>query len=135
MLQKDEVEKLLRRSFKSGLLRRLPRKREDADVIMALSIAGMDPDGIFDESQMNVHLSAWLDGIADQQGNLDHVTLRRYLVDYDFLRRASDGVIYRIRPERIDEVLATEAKTIDAKALFEEEQTLRSVRRAAFSRK
>ncbi len=134
MHTEEDVLKILRRTFKAGGLRRLPRKREDADVVMALSVAGLDPDGIYEESDINLHLSAWLQGIAVDNGHLDRVTLRRCLVDYDFLRRASDGVIYRLRAERIDEVLTPQARKIDPKAIFAEVEAKRADRRAAFRR-
>ena len=81
---------------------------------------GLDPSAFYEESEINVHLSAFLDIIASQEGSSDHITLRRYLVDYGFLRRATDGAVYLISPKRIDEVLPHNARDIDLKALFAE---------------
>ena len=115
-------------------MRRLPKKREDAEVVMALSLVGLDPDGIFDESDVNLHLAAWLDGIVSEDGLADYVTLRRHLVDSGFLRRASDGVVYRVRPERIDEVISPAAKTVNPKQIFAEVESARIERRKTFGR-
>ena len=101
-------------------MRRLPKKRQDAEVFLALSLLGLDPAAYYEESEINIHLSAFLDIIASQKGSSDHITLRRYLVDYGFLRRATDGAVYLISPERIDEVLPHDARGIDLKALFAE---------------
>jgi hypothetical protein len=133
MKDKEDVIRLLRRIFKSGIIHRLPRKREDAEIFLALSLVGLDPDGFFDESKINIQLSSWLEGIASEDGIADYVTLRRQLVDNGFLRRASDGVVYRIKPERIDEVLSPSAKTVDVKAIFTEVKLARSSRRREFS--
>lgn len=113
-------------------MRRLPKKREDADVLLALSLAGLDADGIYDESDINLHLSSWLAGISDQGGSADYVTLRRSLVDFGFLRRASDGFVYRVRGERIDEVLSIPAQTVDATKIFAEVTQERMQRRGSF---
>jgi hypothetical protein len=85
---------------------------------LALSLLGLDPAAFYEKSEINVHLSAFLDIIASQEGSSDHITLRRHLVDFSFLRRATDGAVYLISAERIDEVLPRNARDIDAKALF-----------------
>ena len=131
MVDAKTVDDYLRRLFHGGVIRRMPRNPPDADMIMALSLVDLDPAGIFGESEINVHLSAWLDDIASETG-LDYVTLRRFLVDGGFLRRASDGVVYRIVAERIDEVLSPEAKTIDPKKILSEVRSARDERRRMF---
>lgn len=132
MKTQDEVTNLLRRTFKGGPMRRLPKKREDAEILLALSLVGLDPEGIFDETDMNLHLSAWLADISDEGGSADYITLRRYLVDLGFLRRASDGLVYRVRGERVDEVLSESAKRIDPKKIFNEVTQERMQRRGSF---
>lgn len=127
MFEKDDVADLLRRIFHGGLMRRVPKKREEADAIMALSLVSLSAEGVYDESEINVHLSSWLDGIS-RETNLDYVTLRRYLVDYGFLRRAFDGAVYRIVQDRIEEVLSPEARLVDVKAIFKEVATAREER-------
>ncbi len=133
MFDHETVESFLRRLFHGGPIRRMPRKKEDADVLMALALVALDSERSYDESDINAHLSAWLEDIASEV-DLDHVTLRRFLVDAGFLRRASDGVIYRVEAERIDRVLSPEAKAVDPKAihaeiLFAREERARSFRR------
>ena len=106
-------------------MRRLPKKRDDAEVLLALSVVGLDPDGFLNEAEVNAHLMAWLDIISTE----DYVSLRRSLVDAGFLRRASDGFVYRVRPERINEVLAPTARTVDAKQVFAEVESVRNKRK------
>ncbi len=134
MIEQDAVIEILRRLFHGGVMRRLPKKRGDAEVVMALSLIGLTRDGIFDESEINIHLSRWLEDIASSTG-FDYVTLRRYLVDYGFLRRASDGVVYRIQTERIDEVISPGSKSIEPKSIFDEVQAAREERRRQFQQR
>ena len=119
-MERAAIISLLRRIFKGGIMQRLPKKRQDTEVFLALSLVGLDPVTFYGESEINVHISAFLDIIASQEGASDHITLRRYLVDLGFLRRSTDGAVYLISSERIDEVLPHNARDIDPKALFRE---------------
>ena len=119
MYERDQLERLLQRLFKSGPLRRLPRKRQEADALMALALSGLDPEGIFEESEINLHLIQWLAGIALENSDADYVTVRRAMVDARFLRRATDGVIYRLVPERISESITVAAQDLDPGTILE----------------
>lgn len=131
MFERDELERLLQRLFKAGPLKRLPRKREEADALMALALADLDPDGLFDESDINLYLSKWLEGIAAEDSSADYVTVRRAMVDARFLRRATDGVIYRLVPERIDEAIAPAARSLEPLAVFAAVSAARAERQRA----
>ena len=119
-MNKDELTALLRRTFKAGILRRVPKKPVDAAAVLALSLVGLDADGFYDESEIDTHLMTWLDGIGSEYDNADHVTWRRALVDYGFLRRATDGVVYRINAPRIDESITAQARSVNPKQIFAE---------------
>lgn len=131
MIEREELVAWLHRQFRGGPLRRLPRNPADADVLLALALTGLDADAAHEESAVNMHLFTWCSGIAAEDG-LDHVTLRRWLVDCGFLRRSSDGVIYRVVRERIDALLAPDAQSVDARQILEAVETERSERRRAF---
>lgn len=131
-MEQDEVKSVLRRIFKGGPLRRIPKKREDAEIALALSLTGLDFDGIYDESDINVQLSAWLEGIAVENSAADYVALRRDLVDSGFLRRSTDGAIYRIEQARVQQLLTPDAMQINPKEVLEEVETARDARRENF---
>ena len=113
----QQLESLLSRIFKTGALRRIPKKREEARLLMALSICQLELDGIYDESEIDHHLSDWLARLSESPEQVDHVTWRRGLVDFGFLRRATDGAIYRIRSELVDSVLADIDRLVDIEKL------------------
>jgi hypothetical protein len=133
MLQHSDIVDLLRRTFRGGALRRLPKKQEHADVFMGLAVVGLDAETFYEESEINLHLAAFLNTIASQDGFSDHVTFRRHLVDFGFLRRATDGAIYRLCPERIAEVLPITAKDIDPMAIFDAVEQEKLLRREKFN--
>ncbi len=125
-----EVTDVLKRALNSGPIRRLPRKQADAEVLLALSVVHLSADAFYAEAEINLHLSQWLAVIAASDGAADYITLRRRLVDLGFLRRADDGAIYRLVPERIDRVLAAQARTIDPDQVFIELEKERGERKA-----
>ena len=129
---KNDVINILRRMFNGGVMHRLPKKQQDAHAIRALSLVDLDPDKFYDEFEINKYLSAWLDIIGADDGLSDHVTLRRSLVDFGFLRRASDGAVYRVVPEMIDEYLSADAKLINPKEIFAEVEADRHARSKNF---
>lgn len=124
MLEPDEVISILQSLFKGGGLRRVPGNNEDAAIVMALAVSKLDEDGYFEESEIDAHLSSWLARIVTKDSSADHMTLRRHLVDFGFLRRSSDGVIYRVSPERILSVLSRTSLDVDP------EQVLANVKAA-----
>ena len=130
MIERDALVARLRRQFSGGALRRLPRNPEDAELLMALAMLGLDA-AAYEESDINLHLIGWLNVIVADDGP-DYVTLRRHLVDNGFLRRSSDGVIYRVQIERIDALLSPAAKSVDVRQIHEAVETERSERRQAF---
>ena len=134
MMNHAEIVDLLHRTFRAGFLQRLPKRQAHADIFMALSVVALDPEAFFDETEINLHLSAFLNGIASQDGFSDYVSFRRYLVDFGFLRRASDGAIYRLCPERIAEVLPSTARDIEPTAIFITVEMEKLARREKFGR-
>lgn len=130
VIDRDKAENVLRRLFGPGRLRRLPKKADDTQLILALAISDLDPTTLHAEHDINVHLSAWLDGIASR--SLDYVTLRRYLVDYGFLIRERSGAWYRLMESRVSETVDVEARTIKVHEIFDDVRRERDARRRAY---
>lgn len=124
-MNETELLALLRRIAKAGL-GRLPKKQNDRSALLALSLTALDPAGIFDEAEIDDHLSRWLAALQGTSAGVDHVTWRRALVDAGMLRRASDGAIYRIRPERVEAELTVDARSINPAQIFVEVERSRA---------
>ena len=79
----------------------LPRKQLDRHVLLRSILHLLDADGLYSEDEINVAIRDWLRTVAPRL-RVDHVQLRRALVDHGYLSRTSDGAAYMpCQPERI----------------------------------
>ena len=72
-----------------------PTKRSDRLILMKSAILTLTPDRVYTEREINDALQYWLFEVGSSL-SLDHVVLRRYLVDDGFLSRESNGSAYRV---------------------------------------
>lgn len=130
-----EIRQLLSKLLANGPLEHLPKKREDADVILALGAARLDPGRHYNEREINDLLTAWLGRFASPFG-MDHVSIRRALVDGGFLRRDPTGSVYTAGEERIRQLLSPETRSIDpGEARMELDRAREAHKKAHQSRK
>lgn len=127
---REEVEHLLRKLFKGGAVERVPKNRKDAEIFLALAAARVDSQVVMSEPELNEQLAEWLDGVANQNA-LDHVTLRRYLVDFAFLFRDPDGQRYRTNQAVISRYIDVDARTVLPREIQTEVAQDRARRRRA----
>lgn len=127
---KEEVEQLLRNLFKGGAVERVPRGRKQAEMFLALAASQVDSTAVVSEAELNEQLTAWLAVVANQQ-SLDHVTLRRYLVDFAFLLRDPEGQQYQTNQAVINRYIELEARSIHPGEIMAQVQQERSLRRQA----
>ena len=123
-----EALKALRRLLHNGPLTELPRSRPDQELLFALAAGRFEAGRTYDEKGVNEVLRAWLGGASVPYG-VDHVTLRRCLVDARFLVRDKAGTGYEVAPERIGESIAEDARGIDPIAVIEEVRRGRAARK------
>jgi hypothetical protein len=74
----------------------LPRKRRDRHILLRSMILCFDPAGRYSEREVGAVLRDWLT-LAGPRVELDHVSLRRSLVDEGYLVRDTAGAAYEIR--------------------------------------
>jgi hypothetical protein len=75
----------------------------------------LDPDRTYTEGEINNLLQNWNREVAPAI-DLDHVTLRRLLVDYGHLERTADGRTYRIGFPPRPVIFDLEVDEIDVRA-------------------
>ena len=121
---------MLRRLFNGGELRRLPKSRKDTEVLLALAASVLDPREQYTEAEVNELLGDWLYSFASQI-SLDHVTIRRYLVDYNMLLRDEPGTWYRTNQAVINTFIEPDARSIIPRDIMEAVQQEREQRKAA----
>jgi hypothetical protein len=129
-----DVLRVLSRLLTGGPIERLPKKRAEADVILALAAAGLEPGRTYAERDINEYLSFWLEGFAGPVG-LDHVTVRRALVDSGYLLRDPSGHAYKANVAKIDAVLAEDARSVRPSDVLASLNEAREARRRAHALK
>lgn len=127
MLGRDEVKKLLTRLLNGGPIVHLPRKFSDTELLMALAASSFNVKRQYSEKEVNDHLVHWLKGFTCP--SLDHVTVRRYLIDLRFLLRNPSGSSYWTNEAVIALVLEPEARTIHPRDVLSEIQRQREERK------
>lgn len=72
----------------------LPRDDANRHVLFTSMVAGFPADAPLEEQEVNARLASWIETSGIQ--GLDHITLRRCLVDAEYLVRRPDGSGYRV---------------------------------------
>lgn len=75
--------------------RGFPRKRRDRHILMKSFLLALDSALEYSEGEINEHIQRWNRDVAPAV-ETDHVTVRRWLVDYGLLERTADGRWYRV---------------------------------------
>lgn len=103
MKNRAEAQRALRRLLANGRLTALPKRPADLELVAALAATRFDASDAYVEGEVNDRLEAWLESISEPHG-IDHVSLRRLLVDSRLLTRTTSGSTYRVNPSRLAEI-------------------------------
>jgi len=112
----EVVSKVLGKVLAQGTLNRIPRHPDHRDVILAIVCLGMQRRYPYTETELNELLKG---ALAELRARVDHVTCRRYLVDYGFVKRDRAGNRYFLNFPKLESVLSVDAM-VSAKGLVEE---------------
>jgi hypothetical protein len=74
----------------------LPRKPRDRHIVLRAAAQTLDQERSYSETEVNLALGEWLVN-AGTWLHLDHVTMRRDMVDHGYLRRDAAGTRYDVR--------------------------------------
>ena len=130
MKSKQQIEDVLRRLFKGGVIARIPRDRRDAKIFLALAASSFDPRVVYSETAVNEHLLEWMEDITSP-ASMDHVTVRRYLVDFYLLLRDASGSSYKANQTVIGKIIEPEARSIHPRYILETVQREKEQRKHA----
>jgi TetR/AcrR family transcriptional regulator len=92
-ITREEFEKRLIELFAQGRISAYPRKRRDRHILLKSIVLTLEDEKDYTEPEINEAIKSWLTGMFDPQG-LDHVSLRRHLVDEGYLDRSRNGSRY-----------------------------------------
>jgi hypothetical protein len=128
--RRDMAHRALKRLLANGRLTAVPKRPADQELLVALAASQIDAHRSCLESEVNERLRIWLETISEPFG-IDHVTLRRMLVDSGLLTRTSSGSMYQINGERLGEIEAIRGiEPADVLAQVQNERDLRKRQRA-----
>ena len=94
----------------------LPKQHDDQLALIGAAALGLEPSRRYTEKELNAALSAWLQTFS-RPGGLDHVTLRRYLIDFRFLARQSDGSAYWVDRDELSQEFESEIFGLETQAI------------------
>lgn len=110
-LKPDEVTSVLKRLLSHGPLTNLPKRRADLTVVLALAAVQLIQGDSLDEAHVNEVLENWLSSFCSPYA-VDHVTMRRYLVDARLVERDRGGSVYRVNERAVDRIIDPSARGI-----------------------
>jgi hypothetical protein len=105
---REKAHRDLKRLLANGPLTGVPKRPSDQDLLVALAASQFDAQRSYREAEVNEKLRAWLETFCEPFG-IDHVTLRRMLVDSRLVSRTDSGSTYRVNLKRIHETQAVRA--------------------------
>jgi hypothetical protein len=123
---RDKAHRDLKRLLANGPLTGVPKRPSDQDLLAVLAASQFEAQSTYREIEVNEKLKAWLQSFCDSFG-IDHVTLRRLLVDSRLMSRTISGSTYRVNKERVGEM--------EAVRTVEPARVLAEIRRERDSRK
>ena len=74
----------------------LPRRAHDRNIVFKAAALGLAAQASYTEPHLNEALRGWLDAMGFR-AMIDHVSLRRHLVDEGYLARDAAGRRYEVR--------------------------------------
>jgi len=98
--------------------RDLPKKPLDLHILYLSAILRLHPQRQYSEAALNEELRRWTERYGANFA-LDHVTLRRYLIDAGYIQRDAAGNAYALREAGIPFSYDPALRDIDLEALLE----------------
>ncbi len=110
----------------------LPKKPLDRQIVLISALLGLERQRKYSERELNGELQKWVI-LFGRRYNLDHVTLRRYLIDERYLVRDSAGGAYELaapetRPYTFDATL----ENLDLGGLIAEAKAARELKKQQY---
>ena len=109
-----------------------PRKRRDRHILLKSVTLTPDRRLEYSELEVNPKLQLWLKDVG-APFHLDHVNLRRYLIDEEFLGRSKDGSRYWVAASSQHQLAFDAAiEEVDVYQLLSQERTRLARRKEEF---
>ena len=127
---RETTHRALKRLLVNGPLIGVPARPGDQALLLHLAAARFEAQKAYRESEVNEMLKSWLQSFCAPFG-IDHVTMRRLMVDSGLLSRDKAGSMYRINPKRTGDLDTDQAiEPAQVLAEIQSEREARKRRRA-----
>lgn len=127
MISEAQFKTSIAKLFGSGQLAKFPKRHRDQLILLGAAALDLTGQAIYSEKELNSKLIAWLTEMG-AENTLDHVTLRRYLVDFRFLERDAAGREYTVA-ESLADVFEKSIFTFDIHTIISQARAEREARR------
>ena len=124
----EQAEVRFERMFSAGRLRRMPKGRADTLLFLSVAASILDPRKTYTEPELNEELRTWMSEFVEER-LFDHVTVRRYLVDFHLLLRDQKGSRYTTNQTMINHTIEPVVRSIQPALIFAAVETARAQRR------
>lgn len=109
----------------------LPKKRSELQMLLVGVALTFEPGQIYSEPRVNDHIRQWVSRFGSDV-SVDHVTLRRYLIDEGILIRDEFGSIYQLNDETPFFSFDPSIRDLDLEGLVAQAHEARAERKRAF---
>ena len=128
MISEQQFKTSIAKTFGRGPLAKFPKRHQDQLIFFGAAALHLAGQPTYSEKEINGKLMAWL--IEMEANNvMDHVTLRRSLVDFRFVERDSAGRQYTVAESDLAAVFEKPILTLDLHTIIEEARAEREARR------
>ena len=109
----------------------LPKKLQDRHILFISSILKLEPGRHYTEIELNDELRSWTARFGSNSG-LDHVTLRRFLVDEKYLTRDLAGGTYELAADALPFTFDSSLRDLDLDKLVGDARQARELKKQQF---
>jgi hypothetical protein len=119
-ISSNEFKKRLAQLCLTGRTAEMPRRQRDRHILLKALSLSFEPGRFYTEPEVNRVIENWLSQVG-QSLEIDHVTLRRALVDEEYLTREPAGEAYQVgSPSDVRFFFSEDVTSIDAEAVIRE---------------
>ena len=111
--------------------RELPKKPLDRHILLISSILKIEPGRQYSEKEFNEELQIWVIHFGRIFG-LDHVTLRRYLVDEKYIIRDPAGGTYQLAANDLPDTFDPSIRELDLDELIAAAKQARELKKQQY---
>lgn len=114
--------------------RDLPKKPLDLNILYISATLSLEPGVKYSEKELNEKLRKWSDSFG-QNFALDHVTMRRNLIDNRYITRDAAGSSYQLGEEETPFTFDPSVRDLNLEALVQQAIKEREERKKMFMKK